>query len=268
MLSLAIFLASGALAQNWSTYPSVVKTATINGFADPVYSNVPSCAQQCLTENESTDSTPCPYWDTGCLCMMSQFEGPIAECVASACQGSDVAVFTNAATSVCSSAGVNSPYWYIPSSASGALAAAATATSEAPVTNSETPSAVASATTAAVASSTAASEIASSLAAPKSSTPQSSIPEANAAVKSSAGGTSAIESTAAAESTAVGTSATESTAVVGHTSAAGSSSSATVVQTPSSNSTTSTIQQTNSGAVLSSSVSVAALCFIGALFAF
>uniref|UniRef100_A0A060TD41 ARAD1D04180p n=1 Tax=Blastobotrys adeninivorans TaxID=409370 RepID=A0A060TD41_BLAAD len=244
MLSLTILLASGAFAQNWSTYPSVVKTATINGFADPVYSNVPSCAQQCLTENESTDSTPCPYWDTGCLCMMSQFEGPIAECVASACQGNDVAVFTNAATSVCSSAGVNSPYWYIPSSASGALAAAATATSEAPKTNPETPSAVASATTAAVASSTAASEVVSSSAPAESSTARSSTVDA-------------------VESSAVGTSVTESSAA-----SSASSSSTAVVQSSSSNSTTATIQQTNNGALLYSSVSVASLCFIGALFVF
>lgn len=108
---------------NWSTYPEVPKTASINGFADPIYTYLPACAKPCVEED--TDITPCPYWDTGCLCVMPNWGGEVADCVASACEGSNVAVMTNLATSICSSAGVPSPYWFIPASASSALVEAA-----------------------------------------------------------------------------------------------------------------------------------------------
>lgn len=104
---------------NWSTYPEVPKTASINGFADPIYTHLPECAKSCVAED--TGVTPCPYWDTGCLCVMSNWGGEVADCVASACVGNDVEVMTLLATSICSSAGVPSPYWFIPASASSAL---------------------------------------------------------------------------------------------------------------------------------------------------
>lgn len=104
---------------NWSTYPEVPKTASINGFADPIYTYLPECAKSCVAED--TDSTPCPYWDTGCLCVMANWGGEVADCVASGCEGNNVAVMTNLAVSACSAAGVPSPYWFIPASASSAL---------------------------------------------------------------------------------------------------------------------------------------------------
>lgn len=126
LLTLAAFYAAHAQAANYDTYPSVAKTASINGFADPIYSGLPECAKSCVEED--TDSTPCPYWDTGCLCVMSNWGSPVADCIAENCKGNDVSVATSLAMSQCSSAGVGEPYWYIASSASAALSSAAEAT--------------------------------------------------------------------------------------------------------------------------------------------
>ncbi|KAI5955360.1 hypothetical protein KGF54_001921 [Candida jiufengensis] len=116
------------IAGGFSQFPSVPKTASINGFADRIYDQLPECAQSCM--HESTGSTPCPYWDTGCLCVMPQFAGAIANCVAEKCKGQDVINVEILATSICSSAGVWEPYWMIPASASSALDAAATVQAE------------------------------------------------------------------------------------------------------------------------------------------
>mmetsp|Transcript_3861 Transcript_3861/g.3755 ORF Transcript_3861/g.3755 Transcript_3861/m.3755 type:complete len:194 (+) Transcript_3861:37-618(+) len=107
-------------ASNWATYPSVPKTASINGFADPIYTKLPSCAQDCV--DIDTDNTPCPYWDTGCFCVMPQWAGEVAECFVSQCDGSDIASATSLALSLCSSAGANQ--WLIPASLSTALSSA------------------------------------------------------------------------------------------------------------------------------------------------
>ncbi|ABN68563.2 repressed by TUP1 protein 5, partial [Scheffersomyces stipitis CBS 6054] len=107
----------------YTQYPSVAKTASINGFADKIYDDLPPCAQPCMFQN--TGITPCPYWDTGCLCVMPQFGGLIGDCIADACRGEEVSVATSLAISICSSAGVWEPYWMIPASVSEALASAA-----------------------------------------------------------------------------------------------------------------------------------------------
>ncbi|RCK59449.1 Repressed by TUP1 protein 5 [Candida viswanathii] len=119
----------------WATFPSVPKTASINGFADRIYDLVPACAQECL--RESTRSTPCPYWDTGCLCVMPQFAGNIGNCVAENCRGEEIGSFESLATSLCSTVGVWEPYWMIPASVSSALAEAATAADVEATTTSE-----------------------------------------------------------------------------------------------------------------------------------
>ncbi|KAK6460485.1 hypothetical protein DFJ63DRAFT_229301 [Scheffersomyces coipomensis] len=110
----------------YATYPAVAKTASINGFADRIYDQMPDCAKPCLFED--TGKTPCPYWDTGCLCVMPQFAGSIGECIAQSCKGENVVVATRLATSICSSAGVWSPYWIIPPPVSSDLSVAAAAT--------------------------------------------------------------------------------------------------------------------------------------------
>ncbi|ODV80424.1 CFEM-domain-containing protein, partial [Suhomyces tanzawaensis NRRL Y-17324] len=107
----------------YATYPQVPKTASINGFADPIYTKLPECAQPCV--KQKTSNTPCPYWDTGCLCVMQQFDGPIGECIASSCKGNNVKSATSLASSLCSSAGVPSPYWFVPASVATALSTAA-----------------------------------------------------------------------------------------------------------------------------------------------
>lgn len=134
----AVFLffifATSALASQWDTYPQVPKTASVNGFSDPIKSKLPSCASECA--DFSTKNTPCPYWDTGCLCVMPQWSGQVAACIAKSCSGEDVASATSLAYSLCSSVGAN--VWMMPGSlstslseaAKGAVVASATATSE------------------------------------------------------------------------------------------------------------------------------------------
>lgn len=116
-LILLIALLKFVQAENWSTYPAVPKTASINGFADPIYEKLPSCAQECVKYD--TGNTPCPYWDTGCFCVMPQWAGQVAECFASACSGSDVDSATSLASSLCGSVGAKT--WMIPPAASTAV---------------------------------------------------------------------------------------------------------------------------------------------------
>ncbi|KAI5970506.1 hypothetical protein CANMA_000415 [Candida margitis] len=169
----------------WATYPSIAKTASINGFADSIYDLVPSCAQDCL--KESTGSTPCPYWDAGCLCVMPQFAGAIGDCVAQNCQGSQVVSFESLATSICSSAGVWEPYFMVPASVSTALSTAAAANAE------TTPASTAEEETT---SSTAAETSAPETTAPETSTQG----ESSAPAQTSAPETTSVQASSAAAS--------------------------------------------------------------------
>lgn len=102
-------LASFVAADNWSTYPAVPKTASINGLADPINDKLPECAKECFAKDVS--ATPCPYWDTGCLCVMTPWTDPVGECLVSKCEGSDAQSATELAKSACKSAGVWEPYF-------------------------------------------------------------------------------------------------------------------------------------------------------------
>lgn len=122
-------LAAAATTTNgYETYPAVTKTASINGFADKIYDSLPECARLCVSV--STASTPCPYWDTGCLCVMTTWQSDVADCIAANCKGNDVAVATSLAVSICSSAGVWDPYWIIDDAASTSLASAEAVTTD------------------------------------------------------------------------------------------------------------------------------------------
>ena len=178
IVSAAVVLAADD-ANQWATYPSVAKTASINGFADRIVDTVPECAKSCL-ESQGTGNTPCPYWDTGCLCVMPQFNGPIAECVIKACGGSEVGDVASQATAACSAAGVWEPYWMLPSSDNAAISSAianteeassATSTEESP---SATPTSEAPAKTSSEAPAETSSEAASSEAPSVTSAPESS----------------------------------------------------------------------------------------------
>ncbi|KAK6199611.1 uncharacterized protein RJT21DRAFT_71870, partial [Scheffersomyces amazonensis] len=129
----------------YATYPTVEKTASINGFADKIYDDLPECAKPCMFQN--TGVTPCPYWDTGCLCVMPQFGGLIGSCIAENCKGSNVVSATSLATSICSSAGVWEPYWMIPASISSSLSVAAADTAVAETSSDPEPTSEASSTT-------------------------------------------------------------------------------------------------------------------------
>ncbi|KAM9918512.1 hypothetical protein OXX59_008606, partial [Metschnikowia pulcherrima] len=122
ILSLATILATAATA-------NAAYTATINGFADAVYDYIPECAKSCVAQDTST--TVCPYWEMGCLCVWTPWSSSVSECVVENCAGSDVASFTSAAVSACSSYGVSSPYWKVNAAASSDLAAAAAETTTA-----------------------------------------------------------------------------------------------------------------------------------------
>ncbi|KAI3402640.1 hypothetical protein KGF56_004521 [Candida oxycetoniae] len=108
-------------ADNYATYPKVPKTASINGFADPIIDLLPDCAKECV--KFSTSNTPCPYWDTGCFCVMPQWSGLVGQCIAQNCKGDDVASATFLATSLCSTVGANT--WMMPASISTMLSTAA-----------------------------------------------------------------------------------------------------------------------------------------------
>lgn len=122
-LALLLVFVGFVLANNWETYPSVKKSASINGFADPLYDKLPKCAEECV--KQSTGNTPCPKWDTGCLCIMPQWSGIVAECIAENCEGGDVKSASSLALSLCSSVGANK--WEMPASVSTKLNAAADA---------------------------------------------------------------------------------------------------------------------------------------------
>lgn len=127
---LALGQAAPATTNPYATYPTVAKTASINGFADPmINAGAPACAKPCLSK--STKVTPCPYWDTGCLCVIPTFADVVADCIAHSCKGSDVVKATSLAQSLCSKVGVPNPYWLINTSVSAELASAATATANA-----------------------------------------------------------------------------------------------------------------------------------------
>ena len=78
----------------------------------------------------------CPYWEPGCLCVMTFFGDPIAECWAKNCVGEDIVVAASLATSVCHSIGA--PDWKISPSLSTVLSELATAIPT--ITETEAPS--------------------------------------------------------------------------------------------------------------------------------
>lgn len=119
----------------WSTYPSVPKTATYNGFADPIYDKLPECAKSCVTL--STRSTPCPYWDTGCLCVMPLWSGLVAECIIQGCRDEEIATATSLAYSLCDKVGAS--VWNMPLSVSNLLSLAAGSAYSAPSTTPDSP---------------------------------------------------------------------------------------------------------------------------------
>lgn len=191
-------LVSAATTTNpYATYPSVAHTASINGFADPIYGDLPSCAQPCV--EESTSSTPCPYWDTGCLCVMTTWASDVADCIAENCSGDDVVVATSLAISACSAAGVWDPYWIIDASASASLSSAAAVQPSTSATTSSTSASTTEETTSSTASSTGASSAPTSTEETTSSTGASSTGASSTAAPSSGASSSASSKASSAE---------------------------------------------------------------------
>ncbi|KAI5955359.1 hypothetical protein KGF54_001920 [Candida jiufengensis] len=118
---ISFFILALVNADDWATYPQVPKTASINGFADPIIDLLPDCAKDCV--KFSVNNTPCPYWDTGCFCVMPQWAGLVGQCIAQNCKGDDVQSAVYLATSLCSTVGANT--WMMPASISTMLTSAA-----------------------------------------------------------------------------------------------------------------------------------------------
>lgn len=127
-------LVSLVQADNYATYPKIPKTASINGFADPIVDLLPDCAKDCV--KYSTKNTPCPYWDTGCFCVMPQWSGLVGQCIAKNCKGEDVQSARFLATSLCSTVGANT--WMMPASISTMLSTAAEGAKEVTTISGET----------------------------------------------------------------------------------------------------------------------------------
>ena len=123
---LVAVLVSLVQADNYATYPKIPKTASINGFADPIIDLLPDCAKDCV--KYSTKNTPCPYWDTGCFCVMPQWSGLVGQCIAKNCKGEDVQSARFLATSLCSTVGANT--WMMPASISDMMSSAASGAKE------------------------------------------------------------------------------------------------------------------------------------------
>lgn len=185
----------------WATYPSVARTATINGFVDRIYDALPQCGKDCVKSHGSTANTPCPYWDPGCLCVMPQYGGPIAQCFIDNCKALEIQVATSAATSVCSVMGVWEPYWYIPESLSTALIKAA-AVSDTPASTTAESSAPAE-TTSETATSTGDSSTPVATASPTETTDDATAPQSSGPDTVTAG-ESAAESAAPGSTDAAG----------------------------------------------------------------
>lgn len=92
----------------WATFPSVAKAASISGFADNIYNSLPECARPCVEAD--TGSMSCPYWYIDCLCVVSYRGRPVAECIAENCNDGKVDSAISLALTICSSAGVPSLY--------------------------------------------------------------------------------------------------------------------------------------------------------------
>ncbi|CAX41938.1 GPI-anchored cell wall protein, putative [Candida dubliniensis CD36] len=212
IVSIALAATASAVpdgANPYTIYPSVAKTASINGFADRIYDQLPECAKECV--KQSTSNTPCPYWDTGCLCVMPQFGGAVGNCVAKNCKGKDVGSVESLATSLCSAAGVWEPYWMIPSSVSDTLAKAANAATATTTAETTTKSSVAVPTTATetspIASTSHESKVAETSAALKTLSTESTTPAETSKSKETskaAETTKAEESSVAQSSSATG----------------------------------------------------------------
>lgn len=109
LISLVSVLAV-ADASKYATYPPVPHTASINGLADPVFSSLSNCARGCVSK--STSSTPCPYWDTGCLCVWKSWTSDVAMCIAQKCNGKSVTQAQSLIKAQCEKVGVEPPYWH------------------------------------------------------------------------------------------------------------------------------------------------------------
>lgn len=129
----SLILATIASADNFATYPKVPKSYTINGFADPVYDAIPECAKECVSYK---NPTICPTFDSGCFCVMPNWNALVAECLVNKCSGKDVVQATSAITSMCNRVGANT--WAMPASYSTALSKAAIKDVDAVTTTSET----------------------------------------------------------------------------------------------------------------------------------
>ena len=121
------FYASSASAEDYATYPSVAHTATINGFADPIYGR----NSLNVLSRVSKKTLIAHHVHTGIQAVFVLCQTGVLQLLNVLLKIVRVVMFqllTSLATSICSSAGVPSPYWYIQASDATALQSAAEAT--------------------------------------------------------------------------------------------------------------------------------------------
>lgn len=58
VITFYISSAQAETTNQWVTFPSVAKAASINGFADNIYNSLPECTRLCVESD--TGSMPCP----------------------------------------------------------------------------------------------------------------------------------------------------------------------------------------------------------------
>lgn len=69
----------------WLHFPPVSRLYELNGLSDRFFKESDTCVQNCLTKHKSTEMTPCPVWDTGCLCIFHTFNDVWMKCVLNDC---------------------------------------------------------------------------------------------------------------------------------------------------------------------------------------
>jgi hypothetical protein len=201
-------LASVALAVDYGTYPQVPKSYTINGFADPVYDNLPSCAKSCVTMK---NPTVCPDFDSGCFCVMPNWNGLVASCLVDSCNGGDVKQASEVIVSMCNRVGANT--WALPPALSTSISSAINVKDvEATTTPDATSSAEATTTPAAESSAPATTPVTS--AAP--STEETSAPVTSAASSAPVSSAEKSEASSAANSSAAGNSSSGQASATSH----------------------------------------------------
>ncbi|RFU36122.1 hypothetical protein B7463_g240, partial [Scytalidium lignicola] len=182
-----------------------VATALAGSVVGQSISDLPTCAQSCVTQFTSGSSIGgCSGIDIACICSSPSFLSNIACCLAGACNQADQVAATNFAQSLCKTAGVTN----LPDAVS-CLTGTATPTTTATRASQSSSSSTSAVTTHSSTSTSTPSASATSAASAASSPPSSSTSSVSSSASSSAAAQT-TSSAAAASGAAVSTSGSSS----------------------------------------------------------